>query len=149
MNGEASHDDFSIHLAQTDEEIQNCFAVMSQLRPHLEASDFIRRIRSQQRNGFQLAYLQTGDSTQAVAGFRILEMLAHGRFLYVDDLITNGSSRSRGQGKALFNWLCDYARAQGCQSIQLDSGVQRFEAHRFYFRQRLTIASYHFARKLD
>lgn len=55
MNDEASHDDFSIHLAQTDLEIESCFEVMAQLRPHLEAADFVARVRSQQREGYQLA----------------------------------------------------------------------------------------------
>jgi len=149
MSGQALGDDGSIHLAQTDLEIQSCFAVMSQLRPHLEASDFVARIRRQQQDGFQMAFLETGDGVQAVAGFRMVEMLAHGRFLYVDDLITDRNSRSRGHGEALLDWLCELARAHDCQSLQLDSGVQRFDAHRFYFRQRMTIASYHFALKCE
>jgi len=36
------------------------------------------------------------------------------------------------------------ARAAGCQSFELDSGVQRFDAHRFYLTNRMQIPSHHF-----
>jgi hypothetical protein len=42
----------------------------------------------------------------------------------------------------------ELARNRGCSSIQLDSGTHRVKAHRFYFRERYTITSFHFARPL-
>ena len=66
----------------------------------------------------------------------------------MDDLITLESDRSQGYGEELLQWLMDYAKTQNCQEFHLDSGVQRFAAHRFYFRQRLEIRSYHFSLKL-
>ena len=32
--------------------------------------------------------------------------------------------------------------------IDLDSGVQRHDAHRFYLRERMAITSHHFAKNL-
>jgi GNAT superfamily N-acetyltransferase len=86
---------------------------------------------------------------RAVAGFRIAEFLAWGRILYVDDLVTASAQRSRGHGQALFDWLVARARANGCAQLHLDSGVQRFDAHRFYLRQRMSITSHHFALQLS
>ncbi len=77
-----------ISLAQTDEEISACFAVMHQLRTHLVTGDFLERIRLQQQGGYQLCYLSDGGIVRSVAGFRIIENLASGRVLYVDDLVT-------------------------------------------------------------
>jgi GNAT superfamily N-acetyltransferase len=91
---------------------------------------------------------RTEPQPKAVAGFRLSECLSSGRFLYVDDLVTTAAERSCGYGEALLNWLIDYARQQQCQSFQLDSGVQRFAAHRFYFRQRLAITCYRFEKSL-
>lgn len=138
----------SIVLAQTDDEIQRCFAVMVQLRPHLVAETFVGRVRRQQRDRYQLAFLHADSAIQSVAGFRILENLAWGRFLYVDDLITGKEGRSRGYGQKLFAWLIERARAEQCDEFHLDSGVQRFGAHRFYLCQRMDITSHHFALKL-
>jgi hypothetical protein len=36
-----------------------------------------------------------------------------------------------------------YARSQNCQQLTIDSGVQRFAAHRFYLMQRMNITSHH------
>ena len=139
----------NIQLAETDSEIERCFPVMAQLRPKLTASDFIVRIRRQfQQGGYRLAYLEVEGQVKAVAGFRISEMLFSGRFLYVDDLITDSESRSKGYGGALIDWLIDHARSQGCEQFELDSGVQRAGAHRFYFSKRMEISSYHFSLKL-
>jgi len=71
-------------------------------------------------------------------------MLATGKPLYVDDLVTDNVKRSSGFGSALFFWLADYARNAGCNILSLDSGTHRSEAHRFYFRQRMKITDFHF-----
>jgi GNAT superfamily N-acetyltransferase len=79
------------------------------------------------------------------AGIRLGENLAWGRFLYVDDLVTDSKERSKGYGEKLMSWLLKHARSQGCEELHLDSGVQRFEAHRFYLGLRMRISSHHFA----
>jgi GNAT superfamily N-acetyltransferase len=140
----------NILLAETDEQIQRCFPVMAELRPHVLAGEFVARVRRQQRDGgYQLAFLEgDGGVAQAAAGFRILENLPWGRFLYVDDLVTTDGVRSRGHGQKLFDWLLARAREHGCVEFHLDSGVQRFDAHRFYLRNRMAISAHHFALKL-
>lgn len=81
----------------------------------------------------------------AVAGFHLRENLPWGRHLYVDDLVTDATRRSMGAGRALIDWLVGHARAAGCGRIELNSGAQRFAAHRFYLRERFEITSYHFS----
>jgi GNAT superfamily N-acetyltransferase len=81
---------------------------------------------------------------KAVAGFRVVENLDNGRFIYVGDLVTKPQERSKGYGQRLFDWLLDCARSEGCGALTLDSGVQRFDAHRFYLKNRMRISSHHF-----
>ena len=138
-----------IVVARTDVEVSSCFPVLSQLRPHLSEADFLPRVRKQIESGYRIAFIEEQGRPTAVAGYRILENLAWGRFLYVDDLVTDAEHRSHGHGERLFAWLIEEAKAQGCQQLHLDSGVQRFGAHRFYLRQRMDITSHHFALRLD
>ena len=137
-----------IRLAESDEAISACFPVMRQLRPQFDAETFLSQVRRQQQSGYRLAYVSESDRIAAVAGFRISECLAWGRFLYVDDLVTDETVRSRGCGSRLLAWLIEQARAAGCGQLHLDSGVQRFDAHRFYLAHRMQITSHHFAVKL-
>lgn len=139
-----------MRLADTDQEIAACWPVMHELRPHLPEHGFVDRVRAQQDAGYQLAYLvDDADGVVAVAGFRITQNLASGRHLYVDDLVTLASQRSRGHGARLMDWLRDQARRAGCRSLHLDSGMQRKDAHRFYQRLGVEAVGLHFAAPLD
>src|SRR5690606_38511895 len=75
---------------------------------------------------------------------RVMEMLAVGRHIYVDDLVTDEASRGRGYGKAMLDWLKAEAQRLGCERLQLDSGTQRQDAHAFYLRERMRIEAFHF-----
>ena len=139
-----------ISIVTTPEEIRRCHPVMRELRPLFqEAEQFVDRVLRQQKEGYQLAFLESDGQVCAVAGYRFLESLFSGKFLYVDDLVTRESARSRGFGGQLLDWLIEQAREQGCENLELDSGVQRFDAHRFYFSKRMSISSYHFRIKIE
>jgi GNAT superfamily N-acetyltransferase len=138
-----------VRLAESAAEISRCFPVMAHLRPHLVAEKFVGRVEAQQAQGYRLAYLEDEGTVVAVAGFRVMEMLATGRTLYVDDLVTDETRRSRGYGKAMLDWLQNYAREAECETFSLDSGTHRQEAHAFYFRERMRVTSFHFAKKLE
>ena len=138
-----------IILATEDEEILACYAVMAELRPHVQPDEFLPRVRRQfEHANYHLACLIDGE-VKAVAGFRISECLAWGKFLYVDDLVSKSGDRSKGYGGALFDWLVEYAKAEGCDQFHLDSGVHRFAAHRFYLLKRMIIDCHHFSLKLN
>ena len=68
--------------------------------------------------------------------------------MYVDDLVADESRRSKGIGKALMDHLQHLARDAGCENFNLDSGTQRQQAHRFYFREGMVITSFHFRKAL-
>lgn len=134
----------STTFATTDAEIASAFSVMRQLRPHLEDADFVERVRAAERLGLRLVLHVVDGRVVAVAGFRLIEQLKAGLVLYVDDLVTDADERSKGYGDELLHWLIAYAREQGCAAFELDSGVHRHDAHRFYLRHRMRISAYHF-----
>lgn len=134
----------NIRIAITDTEITACYPAMRELRSHIAEDQFLSRVRRQETGGYRLAFVQELDGVVAVAGFRIGETLAWGRFLYVDDLVTRPTLRSKGYGATLLSWLKEYAVTTGCLKLHLDSGIQRVEAHRFYEREGMTMTSFHF-----
>ncbi len=132
--------------AETPTEVGRCFPVMRQLRTHFtDEKTFVEQVERQRAAGFRMAYVEDEAAVRAVAGYRMTESLYAGRFCYVDDLVTDESARSSGYGGALFDWLVAEARQAGCQNFELDSGVQRFAAHRFYLTKRMIISSHHFS----
>jgi GNAT superfamily N-acetyltransferase len=124
--------------------IAECFDVMVQLRPKVTRGEWVPWIRALETDGSQLAYLTDAGTVRAVAGIRIGNMLARGRHMYIDDLVTGKTWQSKGYGGRLFEWLLDRARTADCQQVDLDSGVQRADAHRFGFHHGMHISSFHF-----
>ena len=139
-----------IAIAKNADEIRRCFPVMRELRTHVsDEHDFVARVLRQQEQGYQLAFLKSDGEVCAAAGYRFLESLFSGKNLYVDDLVTREQDRSRGYGGELLDWLINEASGHDCETLELDSGVQRFDAHRFYFTNRMSISSYHFRIKIE
>ena len=121
---------------------------MSELRTKLRKSDFLKTIRHMESEGYRLAFIEDDGKIVSIAGYRICTNLFMGKHLYVDDLVTSDTARSKGYGEQIVKWLRNEARKEACNVFHLDSGTQRGGAHRFYFRQGFTIASYHFAEEL-
>jgi GNAT superfamily N-acetyltransferase len=138
-----------IHHPATDAEILATFEVMAHLRPMLDRETYVARIRQlMASDGYRLTALSEDGIVRAVAGWRILDMLYCGRFLSVDDLVSDPAARSQGHGKALLDWLKAEARREGCGHLELISNVVREGAHRFYFREGLAVDAFHFRVKL-
>jgi GNAT superfamily N-acetyltransferase len=139
----------NIAFATTDEEINECYEVMSQLRTHIARGDFLPRVRRQMSSfDYRLAYLNVEGEVKAVAGIRISEWLHGGKYVEIDDLVSKDGDRSKGYGGILFDWLVDFAKSEGCDHVRLLSGVQRFDAHRFYLKKRMNIESHYFTLNL-
>ena len=134
-----------INLAQTDEEIQNCYSVMAELRPHISADEFLTQVKRQMNeSNFKLVYLND-EGVKAVGGFRVAEWLSGGKYLEIEDLAAKDGERSKGYGGALFDWIVEYARQENCDQIKLVSHVKRFAAHRFYLNKRMIIEAHYFS----
>src|SRR5580692_9350350 len=88
--------------AETPDEIAACFPVMRSLRPHLTGPDeLVERVTRQREAGYRLLAGWRDGVPVALAGYRVEENLIHGRFIYVDDLVTADGERRGGVGAKL------------------------------------------------
>jgi L-amino acid N-acyltransferase YncA len=121
--------------------------VHRQLRPQLP-TDYGRRMAEIFATGVEMWIAVEGERVLGVAVFRMIENTSAGRKLYVDDLVSDETQRSQGVGKLLLDGLTEEARQRGCQTFDLDSGTQRTDAHRFYFRERMVVKVFGFTKPL-
>lgn len=134
-----------IRTLVSDAELRTVWPLVEQLRPTFDESRFVAQMLRQIDEGCRATVLFDGDGIpRAFACWRVMEMLSVGRHVYVDDLVTDATARSRGHGKALLDWLKAEAARLGCARLQLDSGTQRQDAHAFYLREGLRIEALHF-----
>ena len=128
--------------------LRSAETVHRQLRPHLRA-DYAARMREVLAGGAEMAVALVDGEVAGVTVFRVLEKTHSGRDLYCDDLVTDERRRSSGVGRALMKYMEDICRSRGCDTFSLDSGTWRQQAHKFYFREGMTITSFHFDKKIS
>ena len=121
--------------------------VHRQLRPHLPA-DYRRRMGEVFASGAEMAVAVEDGRVVGVAVYRVIEKTFTGRELYCDDLVTDEGWRSAGAGKAMIAFMERLGRERRCDVLALDSGTQRQQAHKFYFREGLVASAFHFTKKL-
>lgn len=137
-----------VREATEADEVRACYPVVAQLRTDLDEEGFVEQVQRQREDGYRLVYLEEDGEPVAAAGFRVVEMLARGRCLYVDDLVTLEERRGEGIGSRLLDWLVGHAREQDCKSVDLDSGFDRERARRFYEDRGFERVATHFRRPL-
>ena len=138
-----------IFIANSDAEIELCFAAFKALRPHIEQNNFLSQVRRQQAQSYQILALRHDGVVKSAAGFRFAEFLSWGKVLYVDDLTTLPGERSQGFAGLLLDWLINHAKSNQCQGVHLDSGYARHAAHRLYLRKGLQLSGHHLALALQ
>ena len=122
--------------------------VHRQLRPQLPA-DYLARMKQVFASGAEMAVALAEGHVAGITVFRVIEKTHSGRELYCDDLVTDEKQRSTGVGRALMQYMERICRERRCDTFALDSGCQRQQAHKFYFREGMTIQAFHFAKKPD
>ncbi|WP_354681622.1 GNAT family N-acetyltransferase [Cupriavidus plantarum] len=140
----------TLQHAETEAELAACFALLQQLRPHLRsARELIDRTATQRAQGYRLLVVWDAGRPVAAAGYRRMDNLIYGPFLYIDDLVTDAGERGRGYGEQLIEAVSGIGRGQGCSQLVLDTGLANALAQRFYFRAGLLSRGLHFAMELQ
>ena len=134
-----------VWVLKPEMELTEVAEVLLQLRPQYTLETLINQIRVQQKQGYQIAYVKSDNQVLCVAGFVVGDKLAWGKHVYIDDLATNENCRSEGIGSLMIEWFKSYCENNGYAQLHLDSGIQKFAAHRFYLNNRFNIASHHFS----
>jgi GNAT superfamily N-acetyltransferase len=138
-----------ISYARTDANIEECFPVFALLRPQLKQEAFLTQVRRQEAQGYHVIMLRSEGKIQSVAGFRLAEFLVWGKVLYIDDLSTLEEARGKGFASLMIDWLVQYARDNQCQSVQLDTGFSRHDAHRLYLKKGFHLHCHHLALTIE
>lgn len=143
-----------ICLAQSDQDILDCWDVVKELRPHLlHPQQYLEQVKEMMREDYRMIYVcvQEEGVSKAVsfAGFRNMQMLYTGKIIYIDDLGTLSDYRGHGYAGQLLEYIFRLARDTGKTSVHLDSGYHRNTAHRLYLQKGFILNSHHFTKQLQ
>ncbi|QFU81799.1 GNAT family N-acetyltransferase [Natronorubrum aibiense] len=122
----------TITQLSTDAERRAAFPILNELRTHLDEESFAEQYEQMHEEGYRLFGLYDGDELVAVTGVKTATNFYLGKHAYVYDLVTTESRRSEGFGAELLEFVHDWAVGEGCEAVELESGLWRDDAHRFY-----------------
>lgn len=108
------------------------FPVMKQLRTDITEHTYLNLLNEMRKEGYRLFAFSINEQIVSLAGFCIRTNFYNKRHVYIYDLITDSSHRSRGYGENLLRYIHHWSLENGAEIVALESGVQRTEAHRFY-----------------
>ncbi|RYL93470.1 GNAT family N-acetyltransferase [Sporolactobacillus sp. THM7-4] len=115
------------------EEWLSAYPVLHQLRTWLDEAAYVELIdESSRTENYHLFALISDGRIVSVVGFMPMTTLYYGRFVWVCDLVTDESERSKGHGKKLLDFVQQWAATHHFAAVALSSGLQRKDAHRFY-----------------
>jgi GNAT superfamily N-acetyltransferase len=121
-----------IREAVTEEEWEQAYELLIELRTDLSKEEFTYLLKDMRKEGYKVFCLYEGKNLVSLAGVIIRTNFYAKRHMFVYDLVTTSSDRSKGYGKKLLQFVEQWGKDQGCGTVGLDSGLQRKDAHRFY-----------------
>ncbi|MPQ83559.1 GNAT family N-acetyltransferase [Pseudomonas sp. MAFF 730085] len=140
---------YTLQYLDSEQAFGASFDLMRVLRPHIVTqAAYLAQFARQTEQGYRLLAVCDGERIVGLAGYRELENLLYGRFIYVDDLVVSPALQRSGLGERLLNAVRDEAVQRQCDHLVLDTGLHMPLAQRFYFRQGLLARGMHFTQRL-
>lgn len=132
----------------TAEDFDGVYALLLQLWPESEMDkDRLNQVyrRTLETEQFQYRVARQGRDIVGFISWGVKNNLwAQGWLLHIDDLIVDERCRSRRVGTVLMDHAQQYALDHDCRYLELDSGLHRVNAHRFYERYGYSKRAYNF-----
>lgn len=133
-----------VKKVNSKEDLLKCKDVILELRPHLKGKDITAIFKKMQGEDFHIIFIEENNKAVAFLGYRFLTMFFSGDTLYIDDLCTLPTARNKGYAGKLLDHVIVEAKTKNINAVTLDSGVQRFTAHKLYLNKNFQIESHHF-----
>ena len=89
-----------------------------------------------------------GELAGICTGYLELNSVRYGRRCWVEDLAVHPDHRSARIGGRLLDAACEWARQRGATHLELDTGLARKDAQRFYERREPSTVGYSYSWRL-
>lgn len=138
-----------LFIAKTKSDLEKCYPIIKELRPHLSLEEYYSIYEQAQRaDGYSLVAIQEGDQVLAVMGYRILSDFVQGKHIYIDDLVSTEKARSMGLGSELLKYAETVAVNLGCRVLRLCTGIENEGGVRFYEKNNWIKRAFAYTKKI-
>ncbi len=106
-------------------------------------------VKAHAADGYEIVAIERKRQIVAIMGYRILYDFAHGKHLYIDDLVSTEGQRSKGLGAHLLNYAEDLAKQLNCKGLRLCTGIKNEMGKKFYERNGWSLRAVAYKKKLE
>ena len=139
----------AVRLVESHEQSE-ALRLLAGLNPEVSAEELNKRLQEvvDKYPHYELYGAFDGDALVAVCGAWVATKLWCGRYLEIDNIVTDPERRSKGAGTCLMEAMESLARERDCEILVLDSYASNTASHRLYHRLGYEIKGFHFVKEL-
>jgi len=97
---------------------------------------------------YECAVIKDDDIIVGVTGLWYCTRHYIGKTAEMDHVYILPDYRGKGVGEQFVNWINRYLKEKGCQSIELNTYVNNYASHKFYYNHGFEILGFHFLKKI-
>jgi GNAT superfamily N-acetyltransferase len=97
---------------------------------------------------YECAGIYEGDKLIGISGLWYCTRHYVGKSVELDHVYIIPEYRNKGLGKEFMYWLHTYVKNKGCNSMELNTYVQNYPSHKFYYNEGYEIWGYHFFKNI-
>ncbi|WP_411767911.1 GNAT family N-acetyltransferase [Winogradskyella sp. A3E31] len=105
------------------------------------------RFEDMKLQNYECAGIYDKDQLIGVSGLWFSTRHYTGKSAELDHVYIEEDYRNSGLGKRFMTWIKEYIQSKGCQAFELNTYVQNYPSHKFYYNQGMEIWGYHFIKK--
>jgi len=139
---------FQFKLIESSQ-INTIIPLIQKLTAHKFSDDVLKqRFAEMVTQNYECAVIYDDDTLIGVTGLWFCTRHYAGKTVEIDHVYIEEDYRSKGLGKQFLSWIYDYAKTKGCNTVELNTYVQNYPSHKFYYNEGFEILGYHFLKKI-
>ncbi len=95
---------------------------------------------------YEWADIFDGEKLIGVSGMWFCTRHYSGKSVEVDYVYIDDDYRGKGLGKQFFKWIYNYVKQKGYEAVELNTYVQNYPSHKFYYNEGFKILGYYFVK---
>lgn len=130
-------------------EIHSVIPLVQKLTNHKFSDEILKeRFTEMASQNYECAVIADGNLLIGVTGLWFCTRHYAGKTVEVDHVYIDEAYRNKGLGKQFLSWIYAYVKTKGCTTVELNTYVQNYPSHKFYYNEGFEILGYHFLKKL-
>ncbi|NNE30948.1 MAG: GNAT family N-acetyltransferase [Winogradskyella sp.] len=106
------------------------------------------RFEEMKQQNYECAGIYADDKLIGISGLWYCTRHYVGKAVELDHVYILPQYRSKGLGKKFMDWIYKYVKKKGCNSMELNTYVNNYPSHKFYYNEGYEIWGYHFFKNI-